>query len=191
MKYTLILLLAISSLKVAAQQKQFSLDDSGKFIYYEVVDVKTTTKDSLILRANSFLNLYKKTVIKKSSTDTSIIARGTMIIDKTILVAGHPSGEVNYNLMFEARDKKYRFWFTDFEYIPYQRDRYGNYVATTKIATPLEKTPGKLSAGEWKDVVESAYAKTTKLAENFKKILSTNLTEKSKKKTETISTKKW
>lgn len=191
MKYTLILLLAISSLKVAAQQKQFSLDDNGKYIYYEVVDKKTTSKDSLMLRAASFLNLYKKSINKESVTDTSILAIGKMVIDKTILVAGHPSGEVNYTLNFEARDKKYRYWLTNFEYIPYERDRYGNYVATTKITTPLEKTPGKLNAGEWKDIVESAYAKTTKLAENFKKALSTNLTEKPKKKVETISTKKW
>ncbi|MFC3562423.1 DUF4468 domain-containing protein [Pedobacter jamesrossensis] len=191
MKYTLILLLAISSLKVAAQQKQFSLDDNGRYIYYEVVDAKTTSKDSLMLRAASFLSLYKKSIVKESATDTSILAKGKMVIDKTILVAGHPSGEVNYTLTFEARDKKYRYWLSNFEYIPYGRDRYGNYVATTKIATPLEKTPGKLNAGEWKDIVESAYAKTAKLAENFKKALSTNLAVKPSKKTETISTKKW
>lgn len=191
MKYNLILLLAFVSLNVVAQQKQFPLDDNGKYIYYEVIDAKTTSKDSLILRADSFLSLYKKSINKESATDTSILAKGKMIIDKTILVAGHPSGAVNYKLTFEARDKKYRFWLSDFEYIPYQRDRYGNYVATTKIATPLEKTPGKLNAGEWKDIVEATYAKAAKLGENFKKALATNLTEKPKKKVETISTKKW
>ncbi|GAA3969491.1 hypothetical protein GCM10022246_22700 [Pedobacter ginsengiterrae] len=191
MKYSLILLLTIASLNVVAQQKQFPLDDNGKYIYYEVVDTKTTNKDSLMLRAASFFNLYKKSINTESTTDTSMLARGKMIIDKTILVAGHPSGEVNYKFSFEARDKKYRFWLSEFEYIPYGRDRYGNYVATTKIATPLEKTPGKLNAGEWKDIVEATYAKAAKLAENFKKALATNLTEKPKKKAETISTKKW
>ncbi|MFC4211481.1 DUF4468 domain-containing protein [Pedobacter lithocola] len=191
MKYLFILFIAIISLKVSAQQKQFPLDDRGKFIYYEVVDVKTTSKDSLMMRANTFLNSYKKSIVKESSTDTSIIAKGKMIIDKTILVAGHPSGEVNYNLNFEARDKKYRFWLTDFEYIPYQRDRYGNYVASTKIGTVLEQTPGKLNAGEWKDILESAYNKTNKLAEGFKKALATNSTDKQKTKVNTVSTKKW
>ncbi|RZL38672.1 MAG: DUF4468 domain-containing protein [Pedobacter sp.] len=190
MKYRLVLFVVLFSFKLSAQQKQFSSDDNGKFIYYEVVE-KATGKDSLLLRANIFIDLYKKTIKKHSTTDTSIIAKGVMVIDKTILVASHPSGEVNYKLTFEARDNKYRFWLTDFEYIPYGRDRYSNYVPTTKIATPLEKTPGKLSAGEWKDIVEAAYNKTAKFAENFKKALATNQTEKQKKKAGTISTKKW
>jgi len=190
MKYRLILLLAFFSFKLSAQQKQFSSDDNGKFVYYEVVE-KAAARDSLVLRANNFIDLYKKTIKKQSATDTSFIANGVMVIDKTILVASHPSGEVKYTLTFEARDKKYRFWLTDFEYIPYGRDRYSNYVPTTKIATPLEKTPGKLSAGAWKDVVEAAYNKTEKFAENFKKALATNQNEKKPKKINTISTKKW
>ncbi|MCZ4224517.1 DUF4468 domain-containing protein [Pedobacter rhodius] len=190
MKYCLILVFAILSLKVSAQQKQFSTDDNGKFIYYEVVETGTG-KDSLMLRAKAFVDAYKKTIKKISNTDTSITAKGITVIDKTVLVASHPSGEVSYNMTFEAREKKYRFWLTDFKYIPYARDRYSNYVPTTNIGTPLEQTPGKLSAGAWKDILESAYNKTAKLAENFKKALATNQTEKLKKKIETISTKKW
>ncbi|WP_316831026.1 hypothetical protein [Pedobacter aquatilis] len=190
MRFYLVLLLALPLIKVSAQQKQFTTDDNGKFIYYEVV-TPATGKDSLMLRANAFIDFYKKSIKKQAATDTSITAKGITVIDKTILVASHPSGEVSYHFVFEARNKKYRFWLTDFEYIPYGRDRYGNYVATTNIATPLERTPGKLSAGEWKDILESAYAKTAKFAENFKKALAVNPTEKPKKKTETISTKKW
>lgn len=190
MQYRLVLFLAFLSFKLSAQQKQFSSDDNGKFIYYEVVE-RAAEKDSLLLRANNFIDLYKKTIKKQRSTDTSIVAKGVTVIDKTILVASHPSGEVSYRFTFEARDKKYRFWLTDFEYIPYGRDRYSNYVPTTSIATPLEKTPGKLTAGEWKDVVEAAYNKTSKFAENFKKALATDPAEQPKRKTNTISTKKW
>jgi len=190
MKYKLVLLLAVLSFKLLAQQKQFSSAENGKFIYYEVVE-KASGKDSLMLRANAFIDLYKKSIKKQSTTDTSITAKGLLIIDKTILVASHPSGEVNFKLTFEAREKKYRFWLTDFEYIPYGRDRYSNYVPTTKIATPLEQTPGKLSSGEWKDIVEAAYDKTGKFADNFKQALATNSTQKKKKKTETVSTAKW
>ncbi|RZK84776.1 MAG: hypothetical protein EOO98_16520, partial [Pedobacter sp.] len=34
-------------------------------------------------------------------------------------------------------------------FIPYQRDRYGNFVASTTVGIPLESNPGKLNAGEW------------------------------------------
>jgi hypothetical protein len=192
MKYPILLVFTLISLNVLAQQKQFPLDERGKYIYYEIADAKTTNKDSLLFRAKYFINtLYKKSIKQESLTDSSILAKGKVIIDKTILVAGHPTGEVSYNLTFEARDKKYRFWLTDFEYIPYQRDRYGNYVPSTKIGTALEKVTGKLSSAEWKDIVESAYNKVSKIAADFKKSLATNQIESPKKKTETISTKKW
>jgi hypothetical protein len=192
MKYLILIFLVAFSIDLSAQQKQFSKDDNGKFIYYKVVDSQLLSKDTLLQRAKSFVNVaYKKLMKAESITDTSILAKGTMVIDKTILVAGHPSGEISYSFVFEARNGKYRFWLTDLLYIPYQRDRYGNFVATTKIGTPLERNPGKLNAGAWKDVVNSAYNKIDKFADDFKKYLATNRVEKAKKKTETISTKKW
>ncbi|WP_406823627.1 hypothetical protein [Pedobacter sp. KACC 23697] len=192
MKYILFGFLAISSVKLSAQQKQFSKDDTGKFIYYQVVDSQLVNKDTLLQRAKSFVNVvYKKSMAQQTVTDSSVLAKGTMIIDKTILVAGHPSGEVSYNFVFEARQGKYRFWLTDMLFIPYQRDRYGNFVPATTIGVPLERTPGKLGAGAWKDILNSTYNKVEKFGEEFKKYLATSRVEKTKKKAETISTKKW
>ncbi|GGH19124.1 DUF4468 domain-containing protein [Pedobacter zeae] len=192
MKYILLILLITISIDLSAQQKQFAKDDNGNFIYYQVVDSQSLSKDTLLQRAKSFVNVVqKKTMKAESITDTSVLAKGTMIIDKTILVVGHPSGEVSYNFVFEVRKGKYRFWLTDLLFIPYQRDRYGNFVATTKIGVPLERTPGKLGAGAWKDIVNSTYTKIEKFGEDFKRYLATDRVEKAKKRTETISTKKW
>lgn len=192
MKYFLLSILTAIFFNVTAQQKQFASDDRGKYIYYEVVDAKSITKDSLMERAEVFINkINAKNIKMDSKTDTSILAKGKMIIDKTLLVASHPSGEVSYNFTVEVRNGKYRFWLTDFSFIPYQRDRYGNYVATTPIGTALEQTPGKLNAGAWKDILNSAYAKTAKFGEDFKKVMETSLKEKAKKKAEPISTKNW
>ncbi|TDG36821.1 DUF4468 domain-containing protein [Pedobacter changchengzhani] len=175
MKYFAVLFLFFFSLKLCAQQKQFSLNEDGKYVFYEVVDVKTISKDILMARAKVFINKLDKEVVKNHVlTDTSIFAKGKFVIDKTVLIAGHPSGEVSYNLTFEARNGKYRFWLTDFEYIPYQRNRYGNYVATTKIGTPLEKSTSKLNMGEWKANVSAAYNKVEKLSADFKEFLSRN-----------------
>jgi Domain of unknown function (DUF4468) with TBP-like fold len=192
MKYIILIFLVAFSIDLSAQQKLFPKDDNGKFIYYKVVDSQSLSKDTLLQRAKSFVNVaYKKSMKAERTTDTSVLAKGNMVIDKTILVAGHPSGEISYSFVFEARNGKYRFWLTDLLYIPYQRDRYGNFVATTKTGTPLERNPGKLNAGAWKDVVNSAYNKIDKFADDFKKYLAINRVEKAKNKTETISTKKW
>ncbi len=193
MKYILFIVLATFSIRLAAQQKQFSKDDSGKFIYYQVVDSQTVTKDTLLQRAKAFVNgIYKKTMKQESVSDSSILAKGTAVIDKTILVAGHPSGEVSYQFVCEVRNGKYRFWLTNFAFIPYQRDRYGNFVATTQVGTPLERTPGKLSAGAWKDILNSTYTKIEKFGAEFKKFMAiSRVAVPAKKKPETISTKQW
>ncbi|NMN39862.1 DUF4468 domain-containing protein [Pedobacter sp. SG918] len=192
MKYLLFIILAAFSIRLSAQQKQFSKDDNGKFIYYKVVDSQLLSKDTLLQRAKAFVNVaYKKSMIQESVTDSSVLAKGTIVIDKTILVAGHPSGEVSYSFVFEARNGRYRFWLTNMLFIPYQRDRYGNFVPTTKIGVPLERTPGKLNAGAWKDILNSTYLKVEKFGDDFKKYLATNRVEKAKKKAETISTKQW
>lgn len=193
MKYILFIVLATFSIRLAAQQKQFSKDDNGKFIYYQVVDSQTVAKDTLLQRAKTFVNMrYKKTMKQESVSDSSISAKGNMVIDKTILVAGHPSGEVSYQFVCEVRNGKYRFWLTEMQFIPYQRDRYGNFVATTQIGTPLERTPGKLSAGAWKDILNSTYTKVEKFGAEFKKFMATSrVTAPAKKKPETISTRQW
>ncbi|KLT65835.1 DUF4468 domain-containing protein [Pedobacter sp. BMA] len=193
MRSILVVLFSICSLCLFAQQKNFSKDDQGKFIYYKVVDSVNLNKQVLTSRASKFVNdFYKKQLKQSSATDSSVLATGKVVIDKTLLVAGHPSGEVSYQFIFEARDDKYRFWLTDFSFVPYKRDRYGNFVASTTISTPLEKPVGKLNAGEWTAIQESAYSKAVKFAEDFRKYLATELPAQPKpKKTETISTKKW
>jgi len=192
MKSILILFLSLSFLRGSAQQKQFSVDENGRYIYYEVVDSIVTSKDSLMRRARFVAAKQKINFSKTTYTDSSMLASGKLILDKTMLVLGHPSGEVTYNFVSEFKNGKYRFWLTNLKYIPYQRDRYGNYVASTKIGTPLENSPDRLTAGSWKDVVESAYLKAAAFSTEFKKTLATPVALKSNpKKPVQISTKKW
>ena len=146
----------------AQTENTLPVDERGKLIYYEVVTVKTPA-DSLRMRALAFIKKQKELKYKKTSGDTGFVATGKLIINKTLLVMSHPSGEVLYNFEAEVKSGKYRFWLTDFEFIPYQRDRYGNFVASTTVGIPLENNPGKLNAGEW-----AAYkSQTAKYAKDF------------------------
>lgn len=192
MRYILAIALSVFVTNLSAQEKQFLKDETGKFIYYKVVDSLILSKTVLLERAKNFVvSTNKKTMKLESSTDTSILAKGKMIIDKTISVVGHPSGEVSYDFVFEARAGKYRYWLTNFVFIPYQRDRYGNFVPKTTIGSPLEKSADKLNAGSWKDIQTSTYAKVAKFGDSFKKFLATDKKNSEPVKKETVSTKKW
>ncbi|RZL41628.1 MAG: DUF4468 domain-containing protein, partial [Pedobacter sp.] len=109
---------------------------------------------------------------KNTQGDTSFAAAGKLIINKTLLVMSHPSGEVVYNFQAEVKNGKYRFWLTDFEFIPYQRDRYGNFVASTTVGIPLENNPGKLNAGEWKEYKAQTAKYAKDLGTKFKLYMS-------------------
>jgi len=159
----------------AQDEKLLPVDEQGKFIYYEVVTLKGTTQDSLKRRAiNYFKNQNKDVQFKSAQGDTAFIATGKMIITKTLLVMSHPSGEILYRFQVEVKEGKYRFWLSDFSFIPYQRDRYGNFVASTTIGIPLEREPGKLNAGQWKEyqLQTATYAKG--FAVKFKQVMASS-----------------
>jgi hypothetical protein len=177
-----------------AQHKQtaeeLDQDERGKYIHYEVVTGSTVSVDSLISRAKSFFKLKKMNLVKSDST--LFEQSGKFVISKTAFVLSHPSGEVLYNFAFEIRGSKYRFWLTDFMFIPYQRDRYGNFVPSAAKGIPLEKSPGKLNAGEWASYVSDAGKQSAVLAAGFKEYLSVSQQARPvHKPNSTISTKSW
>lgn len=143
----------------AKTEEELPLDDRGKYIYYEVVSQKGKTVEELIQAAKA----YFKNKINLSEKDSLYTGKGKLIINKTAFVLTRPSGEVRYQLYLDFKEGKYRFWLTDFSFIPYQRDRYGNFVPATSIGLPLEQKPGKLNAAEW-----ASYRKATaKEAQEF------------------------
>lgn len=151
---------------VKAQTETLPLDESGRMIYYEVVTSTQFSLDSLKLLALNFFKTQgkaKSIKLKAVKDDTTITAIGKFVINKTVLVMSHPSGEVNYNFQLELKNGKYRFWLTDFNFIPYQRDRYGNFVASTTIGIHLENTPPKATSNVWKEY----QTQTAKFAKEF------------------------
>jgi hypothetical protein len=164
-----VMLLIISSWLCKAQNELLQVDEQGKFIYYELVEAKGSVKAHLMERAVLF---FKKPNIdlklKSVSGDTVFIGVGKLIINKTLLVMSHPSGEILYHFQAEVKEGKYRFWLTDFNFVPYQRDRYGNFVATTTRGLPLENNPGKLNLAQWKEYQTQTASYALQFAKVFK-----------------------
>lgn len=170
--------------------KELQKDEYGKYIYYEVVPKIPVSADSLAFRSKAFFKLKKMSPFLSDTTLSE--QRGKFVISKTAFVLSHPSGEILYSFRFEIKGERYRFWLTDFLFIPYQRDRYGNFVPSTTKGIPLEKSPGKLNAGEWSAYVSDAGRQSAALAAEFKEYLSASQQAKPLHKTGSlISTKSW
>lgn len=155
-----------------AQDKALPLDERGKLIYYEVVEKKEVDLATLKERARLFFDKAKELTVEVQEVDSLWYAKGKLLINKTAFVLSRPSGEVLYRLYVDFKPGKYRFWLTDFSFIPYQRDRYGNFVPSTTIGIPLERKQGKLNAGEWESYVKATAREVKLFAERFKQSMS-------------------
>lgn len=176
-----------------AQDKPLAFDERGKLIYYEIVEATGISKDSLMARARWFLEHFsKESSIKEVKGDSSIEASGKLVISKNALGISRPAGAVSYNFYIEAKDARYRFWLTDFEFVPYTRDRYANFVPSTSIGIPLEREPSKLNSGEWSGYIKATAKEAKAVGDAFKQAMAeARITPKAAKTKNTISTKKW
>ncbi len=176
----------------AQNDEPLALDENGKLIYYEVVTIGNAKKETLKNRALDFVKKQSKEIkLKSTPGDSTLIGTGKLIINKTLLVMGHPSGEVAYQFQVDVKEGKYRFWLTNFSFIPYQRDRYGNFVASTTKGTPLEENPGKLNEGQWKEYKSQTAKYAKEFADKFKHSMSSDATVKPVKEQKKVVRKEW
>ncbi|SDE25956.1 protein of unknown function [Mucilaginibacter pineti] len=183
---------------VSAQTDSLAFDENNKYIYYQTVEQAGLNKDTLYTRALYFI---KKSVtgnkLKLSKADEvlgTLTGKGSFMITKKTLVLAGVGGEIDYSLRIEVKDAKYRYWFTDFVFIPYQRDRYGMDVPTPGVYIPLENAKRKIDA---KDV--AAYL--DKILQNSRQVgsvlksymlkISSMPKPKADKAIKKISTKEW
>ena len=166
---SIFLFLIVSASFCVAQNEALLIDEQGIFIHYELIYAKGLSKNQLKETVNSFFKKsYKNLKLRTSQDDTSFLAYGKLIISKTVLVISHPSGEILFDFQTEVKEEKYRFWLTNFSFVPYQRDRYGNFVAVTTKGIPLENNPGKLNLSQWKEYQAQTAKYACQFAKDFK-----------------------
>ncbi len=147
----LVSLLGFSISLQAQEIVQLPKDETGKYTYYEVVNT-AIPQDSLQARIQRFIQKQKKELKPAAvANNKELVANGKLIIRKSMAMLSHPSGEITYRLYFEVNGGKYRFWLSNFEFFPYQKDRYGNFVPNTMVGIPLEIEPKKWNADQWED----------------------------------------
>jgi Domain of unknown function (DUF4468) with TBP-like fold len=153
---------------VNAQIPALALDEHNKYVYYQVIDLPGFSADSLYKNSVYFIQeAYPKK--KPEHGNSSIMIRDKFLTYTTLIK--HESGEISYTLNIECKDSKYRYWLTDFQFTPYQRDRYGVFVATPGINLPLETAASKIDKKELDSYLSQTAAFCTGLSEQLKKYM--------------------
>jgi hypothetical protein len=144
----------------SAQADSLVMDENNKYIYYQVVAQPSSSADSLQARAIAFTkNAFEAKKLKfKSSDKGTIRATGGVLVSKKSLVTMYEDARIDYTMTIEVKDNRYRYWFTDFVIVPYQRDRFANFVPVSGKSVPLEKGLSDLSKRDFDDYIAKLFA---------------------------------
>jgi len=193
MKLLLTLFLALFGLTSFSQEKVLPMDESGKYTFLEVTELKLVSRSMMAANAKRFFKANSKSVkLSSNEQDTAFFGKGKIIVFKGSAGIGHPSAEVNYGISISLREGKYRLILTDFVVTPYERDRYGNFVPVS-VSVPLERSPDKLGRAEWDRNMAFIFTESRKIADKLKATMVNTLAEPKQetKKPASVSTKEW
>ncbi|WP_183557732.1 DUF4468 domain-containing protein [Mucilaginibacter sp. SP1R1] len=196
MKYIIITLISMLFVKTAAAQKDsLSIDENDKYIYYQTVAQEGLSSDTLYARGLFFFNAaYPKGKLKLSSADKAqgvLIGTGSFMVAKKALVVGHEDGQITYTMRVEVKDSKYRYWFTDFVYTPYQRNRYNAYEPVPGINIPMERAKDKIEKKDFNEYLNKTLLNSRKVGDVLKSYMLKISALPKANKINKISTKEW
>ena len=141
-KNTLLIVLIVFFHSVQAQEVELPTDETGHIVFYEVIEAGSFTQNELLENAQLFAKttLGKKKVkpIITDSTGTIEVKDATFKVLKKV-VTNRIDGIIHYNFKVEAKEGKYRYFFSDFTFQPYERNRYGKFEPVSGKYKPLEE----------------------------------------------------
>lgn len=99
-------------------------------MYHKIVTCEGVPKDELCARLLlGVYAFYDSIQVQAGNDSVCVVSKGLFRLQHRMLgKVGHPGGEVAYRLVVQAKDNKYRYMATAFEYTALVRNRYGRYV---------------------------------------------------------------
>lgn len=195
-KILLVLLLCLGFAPMAmAQKDSLAFDEHGKYIYYRVVNQGKDDAAALYQRALVFTKkAYNTNTLKPGLADeksTTIDGSGYFAVSKPSQLAKHDDGRILYKLHIEIKDQKYRYWLTNFVFIPYIKDRYNNMVPQPGVEIPMESIGKKTDTREANHYLDECAAFAKKLGAKLKQYMDAQPVVKKDDAKKVIDTKKW
>lgn len=193
----LLIVLAGNKLYAQASQKDsLGFDENNKYIYYQVVAQPGLSADTIYQRALYFLlTAYSKDKLKLKKQEPAkgvLKGEGGFMVSKKTLVSKHEDGKIAYDLNIEVKDGKYRYWLTNLVVIPYERDRYANFVPVNGKKTPLEHALRLLGQKDLDDYLEKVLVNSRSVGDRLKNfILSPAPSVKKERKIAPVIKKDW
>lgn len=179
----------VHALHVVAQEQP--IHQPEKFIFYEVVNVDSSSRGLLYHNALTWVNHNQMSVLKKDSLEGIIQAEDEFSVYKETGLLKKLSGKVTYRVLIESKDNRYRYHFYDFIFHGYTTDRYHNSIPSgSKKNLEERKAPGWQKL--WDDHREKSTTRMQQTIASLKiKIIEKPLPPKQTQVTEPKKEVKW
>lgn len=179
-----------------AQKDSLAFDENDKYIYYQTVSQPGLSTDSLYNRGLYFIKTaYPKSKLSMVTADKTqgvIMGKGSFLVSKKAFITTHEDGAISFSMRIEVKDAKYRYWFTDFVYTPYQRNRYNVYEPVPGVAIPMEQAKDKIDKDDFAVYLNKILLNSKQIGGVLKTyMLKASALPKEEKKIKKISTKEW
>lgn len=173
-------------------QDALSLDEHRQYVFYRVVELSKVSSDSIYFRGLQFVKTaYPPVKLTSTTSNDRITGNGRFLVYGGISVIKHENGALSYTFHLECKEGRYRYWFTDFVYTPYTRDRYGNFVPVMGKEFPLEKGGDKLDKKEFASLLQEAGSFCALTGEKLKQKMQERPAKRNDVHTTKIITDKW
>lgn len=170
-KYQLIVFLFLSHFSLA-QSSNFPVDETGKYLISDVVELKGMSKDQLFANGLKFMKkikvLHSKSKFLEANKSTyEIKNRGSFYVYRLGSIKKGIAGAVEYNITVEFKDDKYRYSLSNFRFNEYKKNRYGTYQPIKGKYIPLEAVAGSMNKKEWELQKITVFEKSQELIQNL------------------------
>ena len=130
-------------LTLAVRGQVLPLDDQGKVSFYEVVKTDSLKAGQLYTNAKGWLTSRGYVLTEADSLAGRLVASHAFAVYDRGYVTKKVHGKVNYQLVIEVKDHKYRYDFSHFVFAYYKEDRNYQVVPSGKTKALEEgEAPG-------------------------------------------------
>ena len=170
-KFSVIIFIAITS-NSFGQNVEFPIDQTGKYSFTDIVDLKGMSKDQLFKNGEIFIKAIKvlhsnTKLYSADKVNYQIFNRGSFYVYRLGSLKKAIAGAVEYDITLELKNDKYRYTISNFLFNEYKKNRYGKSEPIKGKYIPLEREASSWNKKEWEKQKEVVFEKTEELIVNL------------------------
>jgi hypothetical protein len=131
-------MLVLAGFEGYAQSSAYTYTPEGKLLFTDVVEKENQNQEALYALAVQTFSGGKKNKLKKNEDEKTISLSKSLTLYEKGILSRIPYTEIQYQLLLEFKDGRYRYQYKNFSFLPYERNRYGQYEIVQRKRKSLE-----------------------------------------------------